>query len=199
MTLPSPLEIGAIGSALIVGAGLVFFFLKAFEMAMLLGAAGGALIVVAGLLSQYVQMGDDRRAAEDKPMMDRKDADLAACSIDKKTALDANVSLQTDVERIKREQAAQNAAVDELKKRTDEAIDRSAKAQAGNVAKIRALESDQSMLWNGAAAGLAKGISCPKATVQTTGDWHAFATREIADRPPTNRPPAAPSGGLSVK
>lgn len=195
MTLPSPLEIGAIGSALIVGAGLVFFFLKAFEMAMLLGAAGGALIVVAGLLSQYVQMGDDKRAAVDKPLLEQKDAELAACSTDKQTALDANKTLQLGVESLKSVLVDQNRAVDEMTATSEKAAADARMAQVGNAKKIAALESDTNMVFRNAAGAL-KNLTCDQREKKYSDFVHEIAVREYADRPPK---PTAPAAGLSVK
>lgn len=195
MTLPSPLEIGAIGSALIVGAGLVVFFLKAFEMAMLLGAAGGALIVVAGLLSQYVQMGDDRRAAEDRPIIEQKDAELAACTTDRKTALDANKTLAASIEPIKAGEAAQNKAIEALASLWNDNVGRIGAMQRANETKIAALESDTNMVFRNAAGAL-MNLTCDQREKKYGDFVHSIAVREYADRPPKDAPNKP---GVSVK
>lgn len=206
MTLPSPLEIGAIGSALLVGAGLVFFFLKAFEMSMLLGAAGGALIVVAGLLSQYVQMGDDRRAAVDKPIVDqcaaldhKAPADCAAFldgTVDQNKALVAGMAeLSHKVDTMTAEEAQQNQAVADFVGQSKKALADAQIAMAGNARKVAALESDTNMVFRNAAGAL-MNLTCDQREKKYGDFVHSIAVREYTDRPPKDAPNKP---GVSVK
>ena len=191
MTLPTPLELGAIGTAMITGAIVLFIFLKVFEASIILGALGAAMLVCAGVASGYKKMGVDAQLAIDKPIM-------AACATDRDKAIAANVSLQGDVKRMGEEQAAQNEAVNALRERTEAAIARSAKAQSGNAAKVRMLESDQAMIFK-QAAGALKGLSCPQVVTKLTDELHGLAVREFGDRPPVAEQPKPAKAGLSIQ
>lgn len=193
MTLPTPLELGAIGGAMITGAVLLFIFVKVFEAAIIIGALGGALILFAGIASGYKQMGVDAQLAIDKPV-------LAACVTDKTTAVNANVSLQADVKRMAKEEQELMDASKDLIQSSKDAIARSAKAKAGNASKLAMLESDQAMIFRNAAVSL-KGLSCPQVVKKVADDLHQLAVREYSDRPPADGigPSKPPKAGLSVE
>lgn len=195
MTLLSPIEIGAIGSALIVGAGLVFFFLKALQLAMMLGIAGAACLAVAGLLNGYVGTGKAEQLAIDAPLLEAKVNELAVCATDKKTAIDANATLQLGVEKLKGILVDQNKAVEDITTKTDKAVADAHAAQALNARKIAALESDTNMVFRNAAGAL-KNLTCDQREKKYSDFVHDIAVREYADRPPKAVVPAA---GLSVK
>ncbi len=57
--LPTPLAIGATGTALIVAAVLVFLFLKSIRLSAILGAAGGVCLFLCAVAAGYVAMGED--------------------------------------------------------------------------------------------------------------------------------------------
>ena len=59
MVLPSPMALAAIGTALCVGAGLVFFFLKSPSLAFDLAIAGGVVLFAASIAYGYYAMGED--------------------------------------------------------------------------------------------------------------------------------------------
>lgn len=77
MILPTPLAITAAGTGLIVGAGLVFFFLKQIKLALIMGIAGGFLLACAGVAYGYVAQGKAEVRAELQPQLDAKIAQLA--------------------------------------------------------------------------------------------------------------------------
>lgn len=58
MNLPSPLEMGALGTGALVGAGLVLFFLKSVKIAALLFAVSMALFGAAAVANGYEKMGE---------------------------------------------------------------------------------------------------------------------------------------------
>ncbi len=57
MFLPTPLELGALGGAALVGAGLVFWFLKAMRIAIIMAVFGIACLGAASVAGAYEDMG----------------------------------------------------------------------------------------------------------------------------------------------
>ena len=58
--LPSPLAMTALGTALVVGAGLLIFFLHMVKLAFYLGIAGGVLLFAASVAYGYEIKGEDK-------------------------------------------------------------------------------------------------------------------------------------------
>ena len=73
MMLPSPLAMTALGTALIVGAGLIFFFLHVIRIALIVGAIGAVLLFAAGIAFGYERMGE----AKIQPQLDAALAKLS--------------------------------------------------------------------------------------------------------------------------
>ncbi len=73
MFLPTPLELGALGTGALVAAGLVFWFLKSMRIAMLLGIAGVALLGACAVAGGYESMGE----AKIQPKLDAANARIA--------------------------------------------------------------------------------------------------------------------------
>lgn len=59
MSLPSPLELSALGASLLVLAGLAIFLLHALRIAIILGIAGAFVLSCAGVAHGYKQQGAD--------------------------------------------------------------------------------------------------------------------------------------------
>lgn len=151
-------------------------------------------IVTAGgcaFLSHEQGIGAAKQLAADKPVID-------ACVVDKKKAIDANVSLQADVKRMAGEQAVQNAAVADLQDAYAASLARKTKAQVANQTKLAALQSDQASVIQAAAKSLT-GLTCTQVVKKVADDLHQVAVREYEDRPPTQKPAAPARGGLSVE
>lgn len=78
MTLPSPLELSALGTAFAVAAGLIAWLLHDIKLALYVGVAAGACFLAAGVAHTYKQQGVDEQLASDKPVMERATAQLKA-------------------------------------------------------------------------------------------------------------------------
>jgi len=73
MHLPTPLEMGALGTAALIGAGLVMWFLKSVRIAAVLFAASMALFGAAAVANGYEAMGE----AKIQPKLDAANARIA--------------------------------------------------------------------------------------------------------------------------
>ena len=123
MTLPSPVELTALGTTAAVGAGLVVWLLHDVRLALYLGLAAGALFLAAGVAHTYKQQGVDEQA----PVIAKLKADLA-------TQTQLSAQAQADVTRIRAAYSQQDAAIAKL--RDDEAAAKSQAQQA--IARISA-------------------------------------------------------------
>lgn len=118
MTLPSPAELTALGTAFAVGAGLVVWLMHDVQLALYLGFAAGTCFLSAGVAHSYKQQGVDDQLSTDTPIIARLRNDLA-------TQTQLSAQAQADVTRIIAAYSDQDKAIVML--REQEAV---AKAQA---------------------------------------------------------------------
>ena len=133
MILPSPLALTALGTTLIVGAGLIFWFIKPMiKIALVMGLVGGFLLACAGVAYGYEEMGK----AKIQPQLD---AALSRIANDEARA----ESFRQDAV------VAANNAADVVRKKNDELKKLKDKLQG----RIDALEKQVTAAPVGAAAG----------------------------------------------
>jgi hypothetical protein len=114
--LPTPLEMTALGTALIVGAGLVFWFLKSVQIAMYMALAAGALFLCATVAYGYEQLGE----AKIQPKLDAALAQLAKLDAEAtQFRSDAMVARDAAVATIR----SKNAAIATLTAKVKEGLD----------------------------------------------------------------------------
>jgi hypothetical protein len=114
--LPTPLEMTALGTALIVGAGLVFWFLKSVQIAMYMALAAGALFLCATVAYGYELAGE----AKIQPKLDAALAQLAKLDAEAtQFRSDAMVARDAAVATIR----SKNAAIATLTAKVKEGLD----------------------------------------------------------------------------
>lgn len=87
MTLPTPLEMGALAGACALGAGLALFFTKSLRLAMSLAAAAAVLTLCASVAYGYEKMGEDKI----QPQLDAANARISKMdAAAKQFAIDAD-------------------------------------------------------------------------------------------------------------
>lgn len=188
MSLPSPIELGALGTTLLIAAGALFYFVPAMiKLAAIIGAAGGAAILSAGLAAGYESHGVDKQLAKDKPIM-------AACVTDKETAISANVTLAASIEPIKAERVQQNLAVKTWQDLAVKAIAQRDALQRQNKPKTDDLAKESEMARARAFATTPEGLTCEKQLSDVTDRLRAVATDQLRYRP--NQAPGSDASGV---
>jgi len=106
--LPSPLELTALGGMALVGAGLVFWFLKGFiKIAMILAIAGAVLLGAASIAYGYENLGKDSMRPQIAALESKIENDAARAESFRADA----VAAQTKLDAAAKASAVQLAAV----------------------------------------------------------------------------------------
>jgi hypothetical protein len=120
-------------------------------------------------------IGAKKQLAADAPV-------LATCVGDKKTAVDANVSLQVDLDRLTKERDEQSAKVQDLSAAGTKAQAEKRAAQAAAATALNALRSDKDAAL-ARSKQVTKGETCETTLGKIDADLHDLAVRELRDRP----------------
>lgn len=177
MILPSPLAISAAGTALIVGGGLVFFFLKSIRLALIMGIAGGVCLTCAGVAYGYEEIG----IAKVQPKLD---AALARIANDEARAESFRLDAIAAQAKADADLKTKNDRIAALGKQLREKINALPPAVANAVVPAdigRVLQPAIDAVNAGSAAGAgavaegaaAAAVSVGATTVQAWADWSA--------------------------
>jgi hypothetical protein len=179
----------ALGAGLLVAAGLVVFFLHIIKLALILGAAGFVLLLCAGVALGYENMGEVKRDAYWKPIVETKQKDID-------TAVAANTTLQVDVNKIDTERQACSKSINDWKALAERAATVAQHNEETARSAVNKLNADRQTAL-GKAGIVSKGRTCQQDMDEMAKDGAEWSSVRAMLFPPEKAP--APADRLRVK